>query len=489
MRKNINKKILRVSAIVLMVIIAVTFIPANTEAAEIPEWEEGDSWAMGYEDDMDELFTSIIKEFEQDIEEDDELEEITQIEDIDFDLDGEIGFYQIFEVSDVHEDGYIVEMNIGGGAYVEGSLTITAEMPVEGTYTEEDFEDPDEIPMETKELSLNGGVYHTLDIDGTIEYNEDIAIEQISLDMNNEISATVEVQNVPFSEEFMIGMLPMFADDFDTEPIEPPEDSIELLEREEEPPIEDIVIDYTDYDFSVTADMTTSLDIEFDPALDIFDFPIEVDEEWDAESEISITGTYEGIIDVEGLPPALEELLEEALKEEGLSLPLILEELETEEEEGFYEGKIDLPPEGEDAHFSIPIMCRGTDTIELHDGETTEVYQIEFRPEYDGGDDFYLTKNNPEPHFIMLYSEDEGFIVELDIYLGEESEEFGISDMSMRSMDPEEAREKMGDMQEIDEDEDEDDEGIPGFTAVLMGLSFSIAIFIYYQKEKKNDER
>lgn len=406
------------------------FIPEDIDVndmAQQPEWEEGDSWAMGYEDDMEDLFTPIIEEMEKEIEDDEELEDITEIKDIDFDLDGDVGFYQIYEVIEANDDGYTVEVESGGGIEVEGSITVEAEMPEEGEYDPD--VDPDDMPMEVRELVLTGGMHFTLDISGTVEYDENMAIEAMDLTIENEMSMDIEMEDVPFSEEFL--------------------ETMWELENEEDPPEDQsLLIEYTDYEVSVSVDTMTTMNVEFDPALDFFNFPIFEGKEWLTPTTIDMSGSYSGEVDVTGVPDFIKEDFEEEFE---VDFPIILED-ELEELEAeipfMMDGDIDVP---QIPMPGVPLQCTGTEEISLRDGTVTDVHAIEL-----GAAPGNTETDENEPHFKMLYSEDQGFLVEFDMYMGEELEEFGLADMSMVNMDPDQARDNMAEIR--DEDPDDDDE-------------------------------
>ncbi|GEM_PF-2340241 len=408
------------------------------EEDQLPIWEEGDAWAMGYEQDLDELFQPIIEEFEQVIEEDEELEEISEIENITLDLDGDFGFYQIYEVTEAN-DGYTMEMNAGGGSSVEGEIGITAELPEEGTEVDPETE-PEDLPMETRTMTFGGAFAYSLDMNGEIHYNEEMNIDKMDIDMDLNMEVSAEFENMPISEDVLIDAY-----------------------RGQEP--ETFTIDYTDYEITLDVDISTDLEIDFDPALNFLDHQAIMEEEsWNAESEIDMSGNYEGTVDVTGVPDEIKEDIEMMV---GQEFPINLEDIPTGDP---YIGNGEIDPPSET--IKLPLECTGTSTTVI-DGEEVEVHEIEFALPQD-----YPATAQQEPGFQLLYSADDGFIVEQEMYLGEEMEEFGMADMSMRSMDPSEAEESMQEKQQIDDEEDDWGLMLPLIVIVIIAVVIAIAVLM-----------
>ncbi len=444
----------RIGIVVLVsLLITSLLVPAPTtaeeEGAQKPEWEEGDAWAMGFEEDIEDLFAPGLDMIDDVFDEiDQEIGDEEEIKDVDYNIDGEIAYYQIYEVTEVDDDGYTLELDAGGGINVEGSIDITAELPEEGEYDQEDFEN-DDVPMENRTISIGGSFHYSQDVSLTIELDEDMAIKGMEMEMEKEISVTMSVENFPLPEDFLV----------------------DIWEESDLPENETIPIEYTDYEVIISTELNLDLDIDFDPALDLFQFPIKEGDEWETnESEISITGTYEGEIDIEGLPEEMQDDLEEELEHE---FPIILEDLDTDDMPGFDEGEIELPPEGEDGEIPpIPLQCTGTDEVVLHDGSTTDVYVIEFGPAQN------TTLSQEEPSFKMMYSEEHGFIVEQHMNLGEEAGMImSDTEMRMESIEVDEASESKEEFLEEEEEE------APGFVVVSLIAAVFIAAIIIKRRE------
>ncbi len=385
------------------VLIGSLIAPAATTRAEGPDWNEGDVWAMGYEEDMSSDFLPPVEDM-------DDLIDGLPIEEIDYDIDGKVGFYSIYEITEENPDGYVMEMESGGGVRVEGYFEMTAELPEEGEHDlDRGYEN---ISTEKRTIRMEGEFKLGQSLDGTIVFDNDHAVESMDLEFGLELRAGFDAEGFPIFDE----------------------------DLEEET----VVVRYEDFSLYLEADIGAEIDLGFEPALDLFEFPIE-EGSWEAQSEMTISGSYHGVIDLEkeNLPEELEEIIEEFQDETGEDFPIIIEELETDED-WIEDGEIKEKRE----ELSVPVRCTGTEEVELHDGSVTEAYVIEFGqsgPSFPPEDDF-------EPTSRILFSEEEGFIVGQDMDTGEVPDELGETNVRMRSMEEQEAREKMLEMREIEEE-------------------------------------
>jgi hypothetical protein len=87
-------------------------------------------------------------------------------------------------------------------------------------------------------------------------------------------------------------------------------------------------------------DMTGTMSAVYNPALNIFDFPISVGENWTSESDVTITGSLSGKANIAGV-------------EQSVSLPL-----------------------DNTMHISFSANCPSTQDMELADGTTSTCYKI-----------------------------------------------------------------------------------------------------------------
>ena len=379
--------------------------------ADAPQWEKGDKWSMGYETDLGEMITTMLGTLE---------ESDGEFGSIDHDIQGKAGYFMIFEITEATDTQYTMDMATGGGIDIDGNAKITSQMPEEGTYRHDSDDWDYEPPMVDKEVSIDLFLDVSLNVDGQVHFTkDDVKLEDLELVMT-------------------------FKGDFDLEMLNFPETDYDYDYETDE---EVIIVDYNDYDISGSVDIKVTLDMEFDPPLDIFNFPIEEDEEWVARSNMTVSGTYQGTIDIQGLP----DLIGLAMNEEGFSFPMILEDLDT--------GSDDLRDgvlEEQTVPVSIPFSCTGTEMITLADGSSSEAYVIGFpEQEYYDEDDRpsdpyeYLPFDDDEEEYYpeaeeessgpdlstmkFLYSPEEGFFVSAQ--MEGVGEDFGL-DGSSGSGDP-----------------------------------------------------
>jgi len=336
--------------------------------AEAPQWEKGDQWSMGYETDLGEIFSTMLGALEESEEE---------FGSIDQDIQGKAGYFMIFEISGATDTQYTMDISTGGGVEIDGNAKITSQMPEEGTYRY-DYDDWDyEPPMVEKEVSIDLFLDVSLGVDGLAHFTKD----------------DMKLQD--------LDLVFTFEGDFDLEMLNFPETDYDYDEETDE---EIIIVEYNDYDISGSVDIKVTLSMEFDPPLDILNFPIEEDEEWVAESNMTVSGTYQGAIDVRGLP----DLIAIAMMEEGISFPMILEDLDT--------GSDDLRDgvlEEQTVPISIPLTCSGTEMITLADGSSSEAYIIQFQEEEYYDEEYYP----PDPYEYLPFDDDD------EEYYPEEMEE------------------------------------------------------------------
>ncbi len=414
--------------------------------SQAPEWEEGDTWAMGVSEDDAEEFSDA---FQEAFEELNQPEESEGIDDFDVDADGRMGLYQIHEVVKVEDDGYIMESEIGGGLRLNFNYEGTMKMPAEGE------QDMNNIEFVNKTIYFDGDMHISYDSQSTVTYDENFAIEKVNSTLDLETSGSAHIRNFPTID-----------------------------------PNQEIGIDanltwiHGDYTIDESVDLSTEVQIEFQPALDIFQFPISEGNEWEASSMMDISGEYNGHID-------LTEELSGTDYSVADDFPLQIEELDINKD-GFEDGEIDLEEE-----IEIGLSCLGSDYVTLPNEEDTEAHNIEIEDmdimdvliptdEIDEMEELILLKGTLEPPSLdgeIMYSEDEGFVLQQSIDLGEDAEEdIGISELEMKPMDADKAREEKEDIQSTG-----GGDSIPGFSMPILITSIFFGILIYnYKKGREN---
>lgn len=348
--------------LVITTVIAGLFVPMNTQAqgeADKPTWEKGDEWSMGYKiDDLGEKFKPGLEQANN------ISMNVSEIQELDLSLDGRMGFFQIYKITGVSDTEYTMKIEAGGGLHVTGSMTLKSdELPKEGEYTASSI---DQLPTTTKTIEADAELHYTMDITGTAHFTKDnLAMKDLSLDATYELEASFTAKNIPDTSTTHSG-------GYSTE------DEITRNTT------------YRDFDISASGNVDLNLDMDFDPALDIFDFPISEGETWDIQSSMTISGEYSGEIDAQGLPKEVKR----SLDAEGITpLPTNLEDIDTENQV-VHDGKIE--------EQTVPVRmkggCTGTEDVVLEDGSTTQAYKIsyasgnsgDYADEYaDGYDDGY----------------------------------------------------------------------------------------------------
>lgn len=406
------------------------FLPMNTKAkAEKPEWNEGDEWSMEYEKELDNLFAPSLDQL------DDIPDQNQNIEDLEYSVDGKVGFYQIYKVTEATSEEYTMSIKAGGGLEVSGDFSITTEMPKEGTYSSDE-----EPAMTDKTISGDGSFEFSQSIEGTAHFTNDLELKDMDLEITLKISGDFNIKNFP------------------------------RINRTSE----SMVVEYENYDGGASGKVKTTLNIEFSPALDIFNFPIEVGEKWNITSEAIISGSYQGEIDAYGLPKELEDQLEN----QDINLPMKLEDYDTNNEtvhDGIIEEQTDT--------VEFKGECTGTEEIVMEDDTTTEVYMIEFYTVNEIVDEHEVQETSGTNSMELMYSPEEGFIVSQK-FSSSNTQISGMIDSDNVVMEPtseESAEKNMKSMQEMD---DGDDSSTPGFTLIALMLSVSVVVIYRYRKNR-----
>lgn len=362
-------KLIRTSLALLvagaLVISLIACCGISAAEAQPPEWEEGDAWAAGFEVDLGGEYGEQISQIE-------ELLNEMDVELNNFDVDGTASFWILFEVTDVTSEQYVLSGVLAQKLVFSANIEVTGELPAEGSYT-----GAQEIPTEQKTVSFDGSIDYALVIRGDITMEkETLAIKNVDLDVKCSAIVDLEINN-----------LPEFNNDF-----------------------EQTTISYQDADTEITFDLDLAINVVFDPALDIFQFPFDTGDTWTAESNATISGTVEGIFDASGLPPeVMEDIFEtDFLIENGVTdFPIIFDELVIQAEDGpqINNGIIE--------EFSGPVVidmaCNGKKLTTIPNYGTVTVYELEVNEEW-----------------CFLYSSDIEFLTSIDINIDDIMEEMDL---------------------------------------------------------------
>jgi|GEM_PF-5326122 len=259
------RKMKKTTALLSILLVGTIFlgtIPSNSSAqANVPQWTEGKTWAMGGKMDLGQQFNPILDALKQ--------EAHAGGVSFDADIDGETGLYEVYKVTDVSATEYNLHAHIGAGLHVSGSYSASGD-------------------MDGEKISISGKGYFdwSLDIQGDAKVEkESLAIKEIN------VKATMEVK------AHYKGTYP---------------------EEKYDPNTYEGKVETKSLDVSIDGSITVEYKITYDPPLDVFDFPIEVGETWYVDSTATMSGKVSGSLDIKGLPPEMEKELE---NEFNITLP------------------------------------------------------------------------------------------------------------------------------------------------------------------------
>ena len=152
-------------------------------------------------------------------------------------------------------------------------------------------------------------------------------------------------------------------------------------------------VSYQDYDISFTEEFHTSITTNFNPPLNLLDFPIIENETWDVYSNITVSGTYGGTIDATGLP---DKAVQQIKNETGQDFPIDIAKLDM----GTEDMKNGVISGSDTIDFSL--RCTGTMQITDENGNSLTVFKISPYSEYP------LYRGDTDSS--VLYSPDRKFI-------------------------------------------------------------------------------
>lgn len=269
MSRKIVRSILALSMVLFLgLVLAVPMVSAT--GAQAPTWTKGDAWAMGKSVDLDVEFAQQLDELQQNLE-DSLASSNAQVNE--FDVQAMASAYIVLKVADVTGTEVVLQGKVGGKFTGDASISITAEMPVAGTYGI--METPTKA---SKTISADIGV----DLAAVIEV--DVVLEK----------ATSSVKSVEAGVKASAALSAKV---------------VNFPETEYNWTLNQVTYSYKNYDVSLDFNFFVTLKAEFTPALDLFNFPLELGDNWTVDSDAVITGTYGGSLDIKGLPQEIEDQL------------------------------------------------------------------------------------------------------------------------------------------------------------------------------------
>jgi hypothetical protein len=384
--------------VTLLCSVAVPTLAVQMDPAEAPEWEEGSKWAYGMEYDVGAELGTQLQELS------DMLEDEVECTVDDLSVDGEMGLWIVFEVTEASDEVYVLSMRTAAMMSLEAGISVTAEMPKAGTY---EFTELFEIETEEITMSVDASFEAALVIDVDITFERDtMALESIDLNVAASASMDLNADNIPM---FLLG--DMFDDDYD-------ENTSTSYD-----------VSYEDFDISGEMELDLALEMVFDPALNLWDFPINVGEEWYVNSEGTLSGTMSGFIDVQGLP---EEWEDEMFDDSGITgFPIVFEELNGDDDFPFENGVLEETTE----NIEFGLRCLSASTVNTEKRGYITVYKI----------------NIKETPLMLFYSPEVSFLSQFSMNTTDLEDMIPIPGMTgqeieMEEVEPEVAEEKINEI-------------------------------------------
>jgi hypothetical protein len=349
------------SALMFMFLLSSLAVPAFafTPTAVAPEWNEGDRWGFGADTDVGAEFDEILTNLTNMLEMTDEVDEVNEMS-----LIGGTEFWMLFEVTEVTDDEYVMDMDMAMSVALDAVVSITADLPEAGTYNYSDDPDTDLITVDA-----DVGVDATLVVNVEITYDkETMAVKSVAIDAKIRAEADFEANNLPRSED----------------------DWMNSTET----------IWYEDYDVHGELEVNFDLALEFNPGLNLYDFPLSMNDAWWSNFTASFSGHLTGFLDIQGLPEEMEENIfsEEFVEQTGISeFPIVFEEIGDMGAFPFDNGEIEP--------FTFP------EELELH-MFCTDYFVM--NDEFNGEIDVYeIRVGSIDSPVMFYYSDDIGFMASM----------------------------------------------------------------------------
>jgi hypothetical protein len=418
------------SALLFMFLLSAMAVPvfASTPTAEAPEWSVGDRWAFGADTDVGAEFDEILTNLTNMLEMTDEVDEVNEMS-----LSGGTEFWMLFEVTEVTDDENVMEMDMATSIALDATVSITADLPLAGTYN---YSDDPVTALITVDADV--GVDATLVVNVEVTYDKDtMAVKSVAIEATIRAEADFVANNLPQSDDDWMNM---------TE-----------------------TISYEDYDVHGELQVNFDMALEFDPGLNLYDFPLSLDEVWWSNFTATFSGHLTGFLDIQGLPEEMEENIfsEEFVNQTGISeFPIVFEDIGDMGAIPFDNGIIEefVTPE------TLDMRMRCTDYFMVNDTFHGEigVYEIQ-------------VGSGDSPLFIY-YSDEVGFMASFALDTEEMDLPEGIvtADMTtMAAVDPDVAEDNIAEISDRQAAVDEDSGMLGFFTdAPYLGIILVAVIIV-----------
>lgn len=356
---------------VVVVLTSFAHAPRAAGQAPVPSHNVGDAVGFGVQLDLGPFVQPSLDELRQQF-----ADPNTTVNELNF--TGSLDAWHSERVIDNTSTHYVIQENtaVGLDAHFRSSIT-SITLPREGTYT--GTINPTFgcqlplIPMETRTITANLDFVYLTSSSGTTNWSHsEFAVLASVTNEAVDLSATFVGRNLP---------------DID----------VNLTACRE-------TVTYQDVTYRIFADVDATLRAAYNPALDVFDFPIVDGQNWTVSSTQTVSGTLRGTIDVQGLDPADEEAFFTALNAaltnftvSGLdSFPIVLERVTIALGLNYYlrDGVLD------DISSPVTMQLQARTRTMTLDGQPQTVYEISM-----------YTLTPTVPYFACYYSPSKGFIV------------------------------------------------------------------------------
>jgi hypothetical protein len=306
-------------------------VPAvSAQGAQAPQWNKGDSWAMGTsvtvdQDDLQDLSDGLNSSLGNGVNE--------------FDANAFVGAWVLFKVADVTADEY--EMQGRFAARLNGgmNLSIGVQMPAPGKYSVLELLT---VPKTTRNITMHLVVDAAMVLDSQAVLDKStVALKSYDLTLKVNAKVGLDMTGVPDLK------------------------------------VENgyVTYSYSDVSTTVTLKFDAAIHIVFSPALDVFDFPITVGEHWNVRSNATLTGSFSGQLDATGLPQYIQEEVFKAdlLKKANITgFPIDLTKLVDNDVPPVHNGTIGPTTQ----EIDVDLHCTSNYTMTLPFHGLVEVYEI-----------------------------------------------------------------------------------------------------------------
>jgi hypothetical protein len=350
------KNMLIAMGVAVMMLSFLPFSAVGADTAELPQWNVGDKWAIGYEHTYDSGDVDMQNLTEI-------MDELYNISDLSVNGNSYRGVWSTFEVTGDDGEEYTLHYNAALKAKEDFTVSFTALTPVEGTYTFSSINNAstEEHPME---IGLHYSFYVLAEGDIMVE-KSNMAVKNITMDLGEKLDIGLTGKNTPSVEGYGIfGYFMMY-------------DRYSML-------AEPFELTYEDTNIHLTQSFQMNIWSEYTPGILLADFPLYEGKQWNQTVISRFGGTYDGTIDVTGLPKMVQNSAELYA---GQEFPIDMRKLDLGD--SFDNGIIRTNSSTDD----ISLSCEGTRYVKGEDGnmkvfligEAKENYSEEYSRGYADG--------------------------------------------------------------------------------------------------------